>query len=316
MIETKKFVRKPLFIDAVRITNGNFDKIIEWCQGEIKEDQVPGQGSPKKYIKVRVHNPKNPRQTKAFVGDWLLYTERGYKVYTNKAFRASFDELVEETNSSTVYPYPDGDMTVLGPEIFAGHADDGTYVIAWKGENFVPQSPKVGGVIESDVPKLMTVEEARDALGYDPLPEVEEKTQLPTEVNESVVNGTPISELKDSVEDADPYASINTVPPVVSLDSAPSDPNTTFDSNAAPSTHSASMEKAIALIESEGGEVVEATPESVMATVAEQDRVRKIEEAAEGKRVIWSFEQESMDQQEIRELIMSGEAILEQDLTV
>lgn len=87
-IKTTKYIRKPLYVDAVRINANNFDAVVAWCQGEVDTDQT----SNKQFIKVRVHNPKNPRQTKAFVGDWLLYTERGYKVYTNKAFHASFDK--------------------------------------------------------------------------------------------------------------------------------------------------------------------------------------------------------------------------------
>lgn len=89
-IVTTQFVRKPLFVNAVRITSDNFDEIAEWCQGEVKE----GEGSDKKHIKVRVYNPKNarPTKTKAYVGDWLLHTDRGYKVYADKAFIASFEE--------------------------------------------------------------------------------------------------------------------------------------------------------------------------------------------------------------------------------
>lgn len=37
---------------------------------------------------------------------------------------------------TTIYPYEDGDTTVLGPGIFA--AKDGS-VINWYGENYVPQ---------------------------------------------------------------------------------------------------------------------------------------------------------------------------------
>lgn len=36
------------------------------------------------------------------------------------------------------YPHPDGDVTVLGPEVFA--SNDGT-VISWRGENYVRQEP-------------------------------------------------------------------------------------------------------------------------------------------------------------------------------
>jgi hypothetical protein len=90
-VVTEKYIRKPLYVDAVRVTAANFEDIASWCQGEILQADVPGEGVGKQFIKVRVHNPKHPRQTKAFIGDWLLYTERGYKVYTNKAFHAAFD---------------------------------------------------------------------------------------------------------------------------------------------------------------------------------------------------------------------------------
>jgi hypothetical protein len=99
-VTTTQYIRKPLYVDAVRVTNANFDEIAAWCQGEVQQDEVPEKGAGKKYIRVRVHNPKNPRQTKAFVGDWILYTERGYKVYTNKAFHASFDAV--ESNGGVV----------------------------------------------------------------------------------------------------------------------------------------------------------------------------------------------------------------------
>jgi hypothetical protein len=98
-VTTTRFIRKPLYVAAVRVTASNFDEIVDWCQGEVQQDEVPGKGT-KKFIRVRVHNPKNPRQTKAFVGDWLLYTERGYKVYTNKAFHDSFDEVQSSQEAS------------------------------------------------------------------------------------------------------------------------------------------------------------------------------------------------------------------------
>jgi hypothetical protein len=82
-INAQKYIRKPLYVDAVRVTSANFDEFATGARARCSETR---DGSGKKYIKVRVHNPINPRQMKAFVGDWLLYTERGYKVYTNKAF--------------------------------------------------------------------------------------------------------------------------------------------------------------------------------------------------------------------------------------
>jgi hypothetical protein len=137
-ITTVQYTRKALFVDAVRITKANFDDIAEWCQGEVKQTETPGKGTGKKYIRIRAHNPKNPRQTKAFVGDWILYTDRGYKVYTNQAFHASFDE------STTVdFPREEGDTVVIGPECFADKEGE---VLNWKGVNYVPQA-KPGDII-------------------------------------------------------------------------------------------------------------------------------------------------------------------------
>lgn len=101
MIKTEKYARKPFIIDAVQVTEENLEKVAEWCMGEVV------QADGRRYVKVRVHRPLNERQTKAFVGDWVLYAGTGYKVYTDKAFLGSFepvfvgtDEVKEEVVTS------------------------------------------------------------------------------------------------------------------------------------------------------------------------------------------------------------------------
>jgi hypothetical protein len=96
-VQTERYIRKPLYVDAVRVEPQNFDELVTWCQGTVMTQEVEGTGTIKKYIKVRVNNPKNLRQTQAFIGDWILYTDRGYKVYTHKAFRMAFDLVEDET---------------------------------------------------------------------------------------------------------------------------------------------------------------------------------------------------------------------------
>lgn len=86
MIKTQRYVRKPVIVDAVQVTEENFKELAKWCQGEIQSDGTLS------FIRVRVHTPKNSRQSQAFVGDWILYTDKGYKVYSNRAFTDSFDE--------------------------------------------------------------------------------------------------------------------------------------------------------------------------------------------------------------------------------
>jgi hypothetical protein len=92
-LKTKRFIKKPLYVEAVRITRRNFNDVVRWCEGHIRTESSDHPTNPgAKYIKVEVHNPINTRQTKAYVGDWVLKTDRGFKIYTHKAFTDSFDE--------------------------------------------------------------------------------------------------------------------------------------------------------------------------------------------------------------------------------
>lgn len=107
-VETQKFVRKPLYVQAVRVTEQNFEELADWCQGDIETE------GNKKFIRVRVHHPKFPKQTQAFIGDWLLWHESGYKIYTDRAFRASFD-VAEKEHIETPPSGPDTAVDVEEP---------------------------------------------------------------------------------------------------------------------------------------------------------------------------------------------------------
>ena len=98
-LHTEKFARKPFYVDAVQITEGNMQDVAKWCKGKVESTDAG-----ENYIKVRVHRPLNERQTKAFVNDWILFAGSGYKVYTPKAFNQSFERVtdVDEHFDSTV----------------------------------------------------------------------------------------------------------------------------------------------------------------------------------------------------------------------
>lgn len=87
-ITTERYQRNPLYVEAVQVEAENISELATWCQGQLIESGDNADDNP--FIKVRVHNPMHVRQTKAYVGDWLLYTDRGYKVYTDKAFSGLF----------------------------------------------------------------------------------------------------------------------------------------------------------------------------------------------------------------------------------
>jgi hypothetical protein len=98
-LDIEKFIRKSFPVDAVRVTVDNLEEVAKWCSGEIREDTTEDNPSGhSKMIWVMVQYPMNDRQSKAYVGDWVLYSGRGYKVYTDRGFRKVFDEKVAEQN--------------------------------------------------------------------------------------------------------------------------------------------------------------------------------------------------------------------------
>jgi hypothetical protein len=90
MIEPTKYVRKPFEVDAVRVTDSNIEELAKWCHGDLLAEGTDE--NPRPFIKVRVARALNERQTKAYPGDWILYAGTGFKVYTDKAFRKTFEE--------------------------------------------------------------------------------------------------------------------------------------------------------------------------------------------------------------------------------
>jgi hypothetical protein len=125
MISTSRYARKPFYVDAIQVTAENMEEVAAWCLGEIRQFETePSElGSrTNNYIKVRVHRPMNERQTKAYVGDWVLYAGTGYKVYTPKAFEASFDAtreadtMILPKEKTSDEPHPEIEAMLVGEE--------------------------------------------------------------------------------------------------------------------------------------------------------------------------------------------------------
>lgn len=84
------YVRKQFTVSAVRVTPMNIDRLARECDGRIMEGDKEGNFS-RKFIKVRVAFANSERQTEAHIGDWLVRNGRDWKVYTDKAFRKTFE---------------------------------------------------------------------------------------------------------------------------------------------------------------------------------------------------------------------------------
>lgn len=98
-MKTQSFQRKPFQVEAIQVTEENLTQVAEWCQGTLEtEGDLPGM---KQLIRVKVKHPLNARQTKAYVGDWVLKAGEGFKVYNQVAFDKSFEPT---TAQSRVHP--------------------------------------------------------------------------------------------------------------------------------------------------------------------------------------------------------------------
>lgn len=105
------YVRKPLYVRAVRVTESNMMRVATWCGGRIERSERGGD-----FIRIATFQPHNERQSKALVGDWVTMTENNsVKSYDNKAFRRTFQlrEIEELEVSDTIKNAPEKDGVVF-----------------------------------------------------------------------------------------------------------------------------------------------------------------------------------------------------------
>lgn len=107
MTLTSKFSHKPSFVDAALVTEENMKEVAEWCNGTILTFDETEKVKNVEYIKVRVQHPISQRQTKAFVGDFVLYGGKSFKVYPEGAFHRTFDSVfLENADGPVEIPQP------------------------------------------------------------------------------------------------------------------------------------------------------------------------------------------------------------------
>lgn len=104
-MQLKSFVRKPLYINAVQVTDENMEEIVEYFSDQGARIEVEDDGT--RYIKIDVKIIVNKRLTMAKVGDWVtmstlpvvrngkVETKTSLRVFLNKAFKKDFEATGE-----------------------------------------------------------------------------------------------------------------------------------------------------------------------------------------------------------------------------
>lgn len=93
-MDIQKFVRRSFAVRGVQVTEQNIHEVAEWAGGEVHLDS-----SDRQFIKIDVKHPLNEDQTRAHIGKWVLNTKKGFKIYTDRAFKANFSDYEEVTDA-------------------------------------------------------------------------------------------------------------------------------------------------------------------------------------------------------------------------
>lgn len=100
-MDIKTFDRKPFSVQAVQVTRENMKDVAEWCGGTVETKTTPTKNGQKRerFIKVPTTKPMNEKQTQAFATDWVLLSDKKFKVYTHRAFVHTFQEQLVYTEA-------------------------------------------------------------------------------------------------------------------------------------------------------------------------------------------------------------------------
>ncbi len=103
-IAPQKYIRNPIEVEAIRVTDANFAAVLEWAGGTEEKTETPvmkGSGVlVRRFIQIEAKRTLFARQTTGYIGDWILKNDKGCRVYTDAAFRAAF-QLSLETEGET-----------------------------------------------------------------------------------------------------------------------------------------------------------------------------------------------------------------------
>jgi hypothetical protein len=92
---TSRWVRKNSNVEAVRLNRAEIHKIAFWCGGAIRATDAGGREGAL-YILLPFKSNYN-KPNRAFMGDWILKDDDGFKVYSHESFSGVFLKMSKDT---------------------------------------------------------------------------------------------------------------------------------------------------------------------------------------------------------------------------
>lgn len=87
----QRYQSVPIVVDAIQVTMENMEDVTAWCKGSLVMNPDTGEVG----IDVPVFRRVRGNMDRAVVGDWVLKSKSGFKVYSPTAFGRSFKRLSE-----------------------------------------------------------------------------------------------------------------------------------------------------------------------------------------------------------------------------
>jgi hypothetical protein len=92
-LKTKTFVPRSFPIEGIEVKADNIEEVAKWCFGDVRSGSKKKEGPVEKYIKIRVYRLQDKSESRAFVGDTILYFASGFKVFTRAQFEKSYQPV-------------------------------------------------------------------------------------------------------------------------------------------------------------------------------------------------------------------------------
>lgn len=108
--EVQRYVRKSFDVECVQVTEENMSAVARWCKGSIRTTEPRNPATAKQYIHLSVPKVKDERHERAYIGDWVLRMNYGFKFYNDRAFHEAFElpkqtptpsDIGQQTNSAS-----------------------------------------------------------------------------------------------------------------------------------------------------------------------------------------------------------------------
>lgn len=92
-MKLENYKRKPFIVQCVQVTADNMEEVAKWVGGSVKHESASANRPAASYVEVSVIRPTHPKQSMAYIGNWVLKMGTTWKVYTDTGFRSSFEPL-------------------------------------------------------------------------------------------------------------------------------------------------------------------------------------------------------------------------------